>query len=279
MKPFDSRLTWIAFAAALGASSLGTRPAQGASLPATDPDRGQTVVYRDTFGVPHLYADTVERGLYAMGYAQAEDRLDELLKNYLRAMGEMSAAFGETNLRDDAVARIWDHYGTARRNFHRIRPVVRRHLAAFVRGINDYLAAHPAAVPAWWGRRQVDVFMPIALSRHFMWGWPLGQAVADLRAVGLSPDFQVDLRSSNEWVVGPARTSIQAPILLIDPHLSWWGEQRFWECRIHAGRLHGSGFTIPGTPYVGLGHNDHVAWAMTTGGPDTADIYDLTLNP
>jgi acyl-homoserine lactone acylase PvdQ len=254
-------------------------PAENHSPPGAEADRGQTVVYRDEYGVPHIYADTVDRGLYAMGYAQAEDRLDELLKNFLRATGEMSAAFGESNLRDDAVSRIWDHYGVARRNFNRIRPKVRHHLEAFVRGINDYLAAHPAEVPAWWGQRRVDVYLPIALSRHFMWGWPLGQAVSDLRAAGLSPDFNVDLRSSNEWVVGPSRTSIKAPILLIDPHLSWWGEQRFWECRIHAGQLHGSGFTVPGSPYIGLGHNDNVAWAMTTGGPDTADIYELTLNP
>ncbi len=244
-----------------------------------DADAGKTVVYRDEFGVPHIYAETVERGLYAMGYAQAEDRLEELLKNFLRATGEMSAAFGESNLQDDVVSRVWDHDGVARRNFERIHPEVRRHWEAFVRGINDYLERHRNEVPDWWGPRRADVFMCIAHSRQFMWGWPLGQAISDLRAAGLSPDFNVDLRSSNEWVVGPARTSVRAPILLIDPHLSWWGASRFWEFRMHAGVWQGSGFTLPGSMYVGLGHNDHLAWAMTTGGPDTSDIYELTLNP
>ena len=56
-------------------------------------------------------------------------------------------------------------------------------------------------------------------------------------------------------------------ILLIDPHLSWWGPSRFWEVRWHAGNLVGSGVTLPGSPYIGLGHNEKVAWAMTTGGP------------
>jgi acyl-homoserine-lactone acylase len=242
-------------------------------------DAGKTVVYRDEYGVPHICADTVEHGLYAMGYAQAEDRLDELLKNYLRATGEMSDAFGPANLREDAISRIWDHYGLAKRHFDRILPTVRVHLEAFTRGVNDFMKAHPDQVPAWWGDRKVDVFMQVAHSRQFMWGWPLGQALSDLISIGVQPDMNVDMRSSNEWAVGPARTSVHAPILLIDPHLSWWGAQRFWEFRIHAGALHGSGFTLPGSIYVGLGHNDNVAWAMTTGGPDTSDIYELTLNP
>ena len=253
--------------------------AWGAQTPEVNADAGKTVIYRDEYGVPHIYADTVEQGIYAVGYAQAEDRLEELLRNYLRATGEMSAAFGESHLKDDTVARAWDHYGVARRNYHRIQPEMRRHLEMFAKSINDYLAEHAAEVPAWWGQRKVDVYMQIAHSRQFMWGWPLGQAISDLRAAGLSPDFKVDLRSSNEWVVGPARTSVRAPILLIDPHLSWWGAQRFWEFRVHAGEWHGSGFTLPGSMYIGLGHNDQVAWAMTTGGPDTADIYELTLNP
>src|SRR5262245_39886241 len=103
----------------------------------SDPDAGKTVVYRDEFGVPHIFADTVEHGLYAMGWAQCEDRLEELLKNYLRATGEMSAAFGESHFRDDLLARVWDHYGVAKKNYSRIHPEVRKHMDAFVRGIND----------------------------------------------------------------------------------------------------------------------------------------------
>jgi len=246
---------------------------------AADPDAGKIVVYRDSYGVPHIYAPTVEEGAYAVGYTQAEDRLEELLKNILRGTGEMAAAFGPAELEGDIQNRLWRHLEVARRNFERIRPEVRRHLAAYVQGVNDYLAAHPSEVPAWWGNRRLDVYMSVAHARQFMWGWPAGQALAELRAAGLSPSFTADVRSSNEMAIAPARTTVKAPILVIDPHLSWWGATRFWEFRIHAGELHGSGFTLPGNPYLGLGHNDNVAWAMTTGGPDTADIYALELDP
>lgn len=244
-----------------------------------DADAGKIVVYRDEYGVPHLYADTPEQAFYAMGWTQAADRLEELLKNYLRAMGRMSEAFGAENLQEDLQSRVWDHYGLAKAHYERIRPDVRVNIEMVVRGVNDFLETHRAEVPAWWGDRKVDPYMAVAFGRWFMWGWPLGQAVGELKAAGVRPDLLADFRSSNQWVVGPSRSATKAPILLVDPHLSWWGPQRFWEFRVHAGKWNGSGFTLPGCLYVGLGHNDHVAWAMTTGGPDTADVYELTLNP
>src|SRR5204863_5159237 len=51
-------------------------------------------IYRDEFGIPHIFAPTLEAAAYAVGYAQAEDRLEELLKNYRKANGTMSEVFG-----------------------------------------------------------------------------------------------------------------------------------------------------------------------------------------
>ena len=34
-------------------------------MPGTGDDAGKTVIYRDTWGVPHIYAPDVEAGLYA----------------------------------------------------------------------------------------------------------------------------------------------------------------------------------------------------------------------
>ncbi len=245
---------------------------------------GEAIVYRDSWGVPHIHADTAEAGLHASGWAMAEDRLSQLLENYLFGLGEYAAAFGPGNndawVRSDLESRMWDHYGTAKRHYEaRLNPDLRRHLAAFVAGINDYLDEHPDEVPDWWGSRQVDVYMPVAFSRQFIWSWPAGQARSDLRAIGIEPSFDVDLRASNEIALAPEQTTFGAAALIIDPHLSWLGRHRYWEVRLHAGDIHISGFATAGFPYVNLGHNEHVAWAHTTGGPDTADVYELTLDP
>ena len=51
-------------------------------------------ILRDEFGVPHIFAKTDVGADFGSGYAQAEDRLEELLKNYRRAEGTMSEVFG-----------------------------------------------------------------------------------------------------------------------------------------------------------------------------------------
>ena len=247
-------------------------------LPGSGPDAGKTVVYRDTWGVPHIYAPTIEAGLYAQGWAQAEDRPHQLLKNFKRALGEAAEIDGPPMLPFDLVSRVWDHYGTARLGAARLRPSVRRHIRAYARGMRDYYADHPEDVPEWWGEREIDEYLIIAFGRLFLYAWSIEQAFADLQRGGIETAFGDFHHGSNQWAVAPSRSAEGAAILLIDPHLSWWGLSRFWEFRIRAGELHGSGFTLPGSPYIGLGHTRHLAWAMTTGGPDTADVYELTLH-
>ena len=250
-----------------------------ADLPGQGPDIGRTVIYRDTWGIPHIYAPTVEAGLYAMGYAQAEDRPNQLLINFKTALGELAEIAGADQYAQDVLTRMFDHIGMARTFVVQASPRTRARLTAFADGINAWYAAHPEDVPEWWGSRQVDAAMVDAFGRLFLYNWSIDEALGDLERGGIAADFAKTTRGSNQWAVSPSRSASGHAILLIDPHLSWWGPSRFWEMRIHAGELVGSGVGLAGNPYIGLGHNENVAWAMTTGGPDTADVFELTLNP
>jgi acyl-homoserine-lactone acylase len=249
-----------------------------ANLPGTGDDTGKTVVYRDTWGVPHIYAPTVEAGLFAMGWAQAQDRPEELLMNMLRGMGELASVEGPEALDSDRVALMWDLYSGSKAMADRINPEVRRHIQAFVRGINSYYDNHPEDIPAWWRKRPVDEFMVTAFSRLFLQSYSFDDGFRDLKRAGIDPGIELMSRGSNQFAIAPSRSAVAGPILLGDTHLPWDGPYRFWEFRIHAGDLRGSGFTLAGIPYIGLGHNENVAWSMTTGGPDAADAYELTLD-
>ena len=248
-------------------------------LPGEGDDAGRIVVYRDTWGVPHIYAPTVEEGLYAQGWAQAQDRPQQLLLNLLMSIGELSSAVGADAVDVDLRSHLFDHYGTARRGWESLAPEQQDHLQVFVEGINAYYREHPEDVPEWWQGREVDVAMAMAFGRFFLYNWSIDEAYGDLARGGIEPGFEPELRGSNQFAVAPIRSAEGAAILAIDPHLAWNGPSRFWEFRVHAGAWEGSGVTLPGFPYIGLGHTRHLAWAMTTGGPDTADIYELTLSP
>lgn len=250
-----------------------------ASLPGSGADAGKTVIYRDSWGIPHIYAPTVATGLYAQGYAQAQDRPEQLLINLKMVLGELSSLAGPDQVRQDLLSHMFDHHGNATRFLAQQSDEEKSAIVAFTSGINRYYADHPADLPAWWGDRAITPAMIDAFGRFFLYNWSIDEALGDLRRAGIEPGFDVTARASNQWAVGPSRSASGNAMLVIDPHLSWWGPSRFWEMRIHAGALRGSGVALVGSPYIGLGHNEHIAWAMTTGGPDTADVYELTLNP
>ena len=102
---------------------------------------------------------------------------------------------------------------------------------------------HPEQVPAW--APKLEPWQVVALARYIIWGWPEGEIVTDLRNGGLQPD-PVAYRGSNEMLLAPSRTSLHVPFAVIDPHLSWYGEFRWYEMRIYGGELAMSGAAIVG---------------------------------
>jgi len=238
--------------------------------------REEVTVYRDDFGTPHIYAKTAEGAAYGNGYAQATDRLEELLKQYLRCTGTMSEAFGPQFYRDDVRQRIWQHAAVAKAKYHELSPKSRALIESFQAGIRQYMIEHPSEVPAW--APKLEPWMCVALSRYIIWGWPEGEAADDLERVGIKSD-PIEYHGSNEWLVAPQRTAYNAPLALIDPHLSWYGAFRFYEVRMYGGEIEFTGMCVLGMPIAVMGHGRYCSIAMTTGGPDTSDVYEEEINP
>jgi len=246
---------------------LSKMPAAGAK---------EVTIYRDEFGIPHVFADSLEGAAYAVGYAQAEDRLEELLKNYRKANGTMSEVFGPDYFRHDLIQRIWRHNEISREKYQQVSPKMRSVIEAYHRGIKQFMKEHPEQVPAW--AQEIQPWDAVALGRYIIWGWPLGEANSDLEAAGIHPD-EMAYRGSNEILLSPSRTAMKAPIAIVDPHLSWYGEFRFYQVRIYAGDFNVSGVSVLGAPFPSLGHSRYCSVAMTTGGPDTSDVFEEELNP
>ena len=246
-----------------------------AGPPITD---SATTLYRDEFGIPHVYAPTLEAAAYAIGYAQAEDRLEELLKNYRRAAGTMSEVFGPSFYADDLTQRVWRHEEISRTRYQENSPKLRAVLAAYVAGVKRFMKEHPEQVPAW--AQEIHPWDSVALSRYIIWGWPMGEAVHELGTAGvrLTPPAY---RGSNEMLIASSRSALKAPIAVVDPHLGWYGSFRFYQSRIYArdDQFAVSGVSILGQPLPSLGHSQYCSVAMTTGGPDTSDVYEEEINP
>ncbi|HUB32397.1 MAG TPA: penicillin acylase family protein [Bryobacteraceae bacterium] len=228
-------------------------------------------ILRDEYGVPHIFAPTAEAAAFGSGYAQAEDRLEELLRNYRKAEGTMAEAFGKTWVFQDYRQRVWRHREIAQQHYHELSPKLRAICEAFQAGVKKFMQDHPEQVPAW--APKLEPWQIIALGRYIIWGWPEADAGGDLKRIGIDPD-PVAYHGSNEMLLAPWRTKMHAAMAVIDPHLTWYGEFRFYEMRIYGGELNFSGAAILGLPFPVLGHNRYLSIAMTTGGPDTSDAYE-----
>ena len=234
----------------------------------------KAITYRDTWGIPHIYADSKEALAYAFGYAQAEDRLNQILQSYRYAEGTLAEAFGEEYIETDYVQCVWQHAKISQDKFTELPLNIQQIAIYFIAGIKQYMQDHPEKVPDW--VPEIHPWHIVALGRTYIWGWPLGQAMGDLRRGKQKMDAP---HHSNQWVVSANRTAVDAPIALIDPHLNFATTGHFYEARLHAGDLQICGMTVVGTPFIGLGHNRYISWAATTGGPDCADVYELEINP
>ena len=80
--------------------------------------------------------------------------------------------------------------------------------------------------------------------------------------------------NSNNWVLAGGRTKSGRPILANDPHLQIEFPSVWYEMHLVAAGLDVIGVTIPGVPFVALGHNARIAWGMTATGADVQDLVD-----
>jgi penicillin G amidase len=98
-----------------------------------------------------------------------------------------------------------------------------------------------------------------------------------------SPDiwFQPNpeaVNGSNDWVVSGAHTVTGKPLLSNDMHLGHQMPNLWYEAHLKSDNLDVAGVTLPGMPYVIVGHNQRIAWGFTNVGPTVADAFIEDFN-
>jgi len=83
---------------------------------------------------------------------------------------------------------------------------------------------------------------------------------------------------SNNWVVSGAHTVTGKPLLSNDMHLHHQVPGVWYEAQLTAGEFDVAGVTLPGFPFVVVGHNQRIAWGFTNLGPDVEDIFIENFN-
>ncbi|MEM8487901.1 MAG: penicillin acylase family protein [Bacteroidota bacterium] len=85
-------------------------------------------------------------------------------------------------------------------------------------------------------------------------------------------------KGSNNWAVGPERSTTGAPVIAGDMHLALWLPSIWYELHMVTPDMNAYGVTVPGAPLPVEAFNDHVGWAFTNTGSDQIDHLKLTLD-
>ncbi len=87
------------------------------------------------------------------------------------------------------------------------------------------------------------------------------------------------VNGSNDWVVSGAHTVTGKPLLSNDMHLGHQMPNLWYEAHLKSGAIDVAGVTLPGMPYVIVGHNQRIAWGFTNVGPTVTDALVENFNP
>jgi penicillin G amidase len=83
---------------------------------------------------------------------------------------------------------------------------------------------------------------------------------------------------SNNWVLSGAHIVTGKPLLSNDMHLPHREPGVWYEVQLHCGDFNVEGFSLPGVPFVIVGHNQRIAWGFTNLNPDVQDLFVENFN-
>jgi penicillin G amidase len=83
---------------------------------------------------------------------------------------------------------------------------------------------------------------------------------------------------SNDWVISGQHTTTGKPLLSNDMHLDHQMPNLWFEAHLKSGNFDVVGVTLPGVPFVIVGHNQRIGWGFTNVGPTVEDDYIEEFN-
>ncbi|MGA9769340.1 MAG: acylase [Blastocatellia bacterium] len=276
-----------------------------AAFPATKTDAKlekiarSVTIYRDAYGVPHIYGPTDASCVFGYAYAQAEDNFWQVEDSYIRALGRASEVYGDRTLNDDLLNHALEIPRLARDEYDRSNKRVRELCQSLADGFNYFLAHNPQVKP-----RLITQFEPwhifafnrFALYQLFIFG-KTGLKVDEIRtavregdaeaAAGKSAISSLSISDlyesqdgleavvgSNMWTVTPAKSASGYAMLFINPHQPFFGPGQWYEGHVHSDEgWNMSGASFFGSGFPTIGHNEYLGWSHTVNDPDIADVF------
>ncbi|MGA9368949.1 MAG: penicillin acylase family protein, partial [Steroidobacteraceae bacterium] len=110
-------------------------------------EAGNVTIYRDNWGIAHVYGKTDADAVFGMEYAQAEDDFNRVESNYIGVLGWRSQADGESSIYLDLRSQLFVDTRVLRAQYAQSPAWLEKLMNAFADGLNYYLYTHPQVRP------------------------------------------------------------------------------------------------------------------------------------
>lgn len=232
-------------------------------------------IYRDRWGVAHVYGKTDPDAVFGSTYARAEDRFQEEEPYFFRAIGRSAEASGEDAANWDILIRALEIDKLAKAEYAGASARIRGIAEAFADGMNYYLYKHPDTQA-----KVITRFEPWhVFAVHRMLDLNLAATTIELRALAslVLPRAPSEPDGSNMWVVAPQKSASGHALLFLNPHTPLLP---VYELHL----MSDEGWNVTGMNAYGdtivpvMGHNAHLGWALTVNAPDVVDVWEETFD-
>ena len=232
-------------------------------------------IYRDNYGVPHVYGPTDASCVFGFAYAQAEDNFWQVEDNYIQALGHAAEVNGEEALAEDLLNRTLEITTLSEAEYKNANQRTRELCDAFAAGLNYFLERNAQVKPRLIAR--FEPWQTIALMRFEVYQLFVYETqdlhLDDTRTASRQVDNEVSL-GSNTWAIGPQKSASGYAMLFINPHVFFFGPTQFYEGHLHSDEgWNISGASFLGMPFPVIGHNEYLGWTHTVNYPGISDLY------
>jgi len=237
-------------------------------------------IYRDTYGVPHVFGRTDASTVFGFAYAQAEDNFWRVEENFISALGRSSEIYGEKSLDEDRLNHALEIPRLAREEYARLDKHMRSLCDAFAAGFNYYLERHTQVKPRLLNKIEPWYTLAFIRYNYFQNGFARDRNFrrTELQTAAIDADLKPHT-GSNGWVVGPSKSASGHALLFINPHLPFFGPGQVYEGHVHSDEgWNFTGYTRFGFPLPYVGHNDNGGWVSTDNAADLEDVYLETFD-
>ncbi len=246
-----------------------------------------TEIFRDDFGVPHIYGKTDADAVFGLLYAQCEDDFNRVEQNYIWAIGRLAEIEGESALYSDLRARLFMTRSEAMANLKKSPPWLQELCYALADGINYYLATHPEVKPKL--ITHFEPWMPMYFSEGSIGGDIERVSTRKIREFygeeprpasrevheGLIRANLEEPVGSNGFAIAGNLTQSGNAMLLINPHTSFYfrGEVHM----VSEEGLNAYGAVTWGQFFIYQGFNENTGWMHTSTFTDVMDEYSESI--